>query len=130
MVDFTIQWSDGTVATSEVAESFSGTMVIYPDNYLRQTLCIKLPGYDNRCSQGGGWIEGANIISNYNGCEIEIPFTYENYIFTTTIPMGECGTNYSETDVWVKVSDTIGERSLVAVEAAGKAGAIMGTLID
>ena len=106
--DFNVVFDDGTVITRKDFFSFSGTMHITASGYMYQL--IELNGIELEV--------GATILdvkSNYirvssAGCTFDLGIDLSGNILTTYSPSGTCGSNYSEIDVWEKIS---GSSSLV-----------------
>ena len=129
LIDFTIKFEDATTIRSKDVESFSGTMNITSNNSGTQNVCVKLKGMANNCVKAVGWIEGEFFVGEFDSCEYKAPFTFKDGILTSTFPMGTCGANFSETDVWEKISSSASAIENAIENEQSAIGAVFGTIL-
>ncbi len=98
LIDFQIEYRDGTTIAPEDCASFSGSMRIEADGDVTQT--IEINGYSTTLFSS---VE-INITNVWHieipGCSYDLSTTYIDDILTTVFPMGACDIQYTETDVW------------------------------
>jgi len=102
---FTVTYSDGTTITQNDVSTFSGTMVIESDGDMTQT--IKLNGYQDTIYASVISV-GNNTVKIFSaGCTYDLGIALSGNVLTTNLPLGTCGSDYSEVDVWTKTRSNI-----------------------
>ena len=97
---FTVTSSDGTIITQDNVSTFSGTMVIESDGSLTQTIEIngfQVTAYAIILSVGNDTMRVSSA-----GCTYDLGIELSGDVLTITAPLGTCGIDYSEVDVWIK----------------------------
>ena len=103
---FTVTYANGTVITqsSPLITSYSGTMTITSSGNASQSVSVN--GISGTVSATIESINGntCNFVSTKNGCTGTVTGILNGTTLTTNFALGTCGANYSEIDVWTKVS--------------------------
>ena len=102
---FTVTFSYGTVFTQNDFNSYSGTMTIESDGDTNQT--IYLNGYGGTVYAKILSVDNDSMRISSAGCTYDIGISLSGNVFTTTLPMGTCGWDWSEVDVWTKTGSSV-----------------------
>jgi hypothetical protein len=100
MSGFTVTFSDGTVITQDDVSTFSGTMVIESDGSLTQI--IEINGFQVTADATILSVGNDTMRVSSAGCTYNLGIELSGDVLTTTAPMGTCGNDFSEVDVWIK----------------------------
>lgn len=101
---FNVIYSNGFVLAPGNVDEFSGTMYIYPSNFIYQIICMRI-GQDGGCVEADATLAGDHFVDQISNCHFNLPYSFDGSKLTTRFPMWTCGANFTETDVWRKVSD-------------------------
>ena len=97
---FTVTYSDGTVITQNDVNSYSGTMTIESDGNLTQEIYVN--GFGGTIHAEILSVDNDSMRVSSGGCTYDVGIEFSGNVLTTTFPMGTCGSDYSEVDVWTK----------------------------
>jgi hypothetical protein len=98
---FSIQWPNGDTVDSSDLNSFSGTMQINPDGTMAQT--IEVNGFFASVTAIIFSVSNNSIEVFSGGCAFDLGIKLKGNTLTTTYPVGACGSDHREIDVWTKV---------------------------
>jgi hypothetical protein len=98
---FSVRWENGDTLDPSDVNSFSGTMQINPDGSLTQI--VEVNGFFVNIAATILSVSDNSIKVTSGGCTFNLGISLKSNTLTTTSPMGTCGTDSSETDIWAKV---------------------------
>ena len=100
--DFFVIFDDGTSFTPKDVFSFSGTLEITNIGNVYQV--VEVNGFEAVTNTTILDVKNNYIRVFSAGCTYDVGLNVSGNILTTYFPMGTCGSDYSETDVWEKIS--------------------------
>lgn len=105
---FTIRYSSGLVVTQDDVAAYSGAMTISSDGNMKQDFNI---GGNFILAEGDIEVVDNNTLKIFDsgGCVAYADLELNGNFLTTTLE-NSCGTDFSETDVWEKVSSSVSRK--------------------
>ena len=125
---FTVTFSDGTVITQDDVNSYSGTMTIESDGNATQEIYVN--GYGGIIYAEILSVDNDSIRVSSGGCTYDLRIELSGNVLTTTAPMGTCGNDFSEVDVWTKISSDVSSQSLIGSTSLTPENSNFQTAID
>lgn len=107
LTGFTVTFPDGTTLAETDVTSYSGSMTVtIQGNQGHMTQTIEVNGIVVN-AEGTILSIGTDTIQvSSGGCTYDVGYSLNDNILTTTLPKGTCGMDYSEVDVWEKISSS------------------------
>jgi len=128
VTDFTATYDNGITLTPSDVTTFSGTMVIASSGTMSQT--VEIDGFVSLAQAEILSVSNTAIRLSMPECTYNIGIELTGNILTTSYPLGTCGHNYGETDVWEKTSRTSKQINIDSEDIPAIIGGSIGAIYE
>lgn len=111
LIAFEVKYNNGITMNQNNVNSFSGIMEIH-NGYMTQNMILE--GHElPPVRQNINLLNDNTMRTSFQNCTYDINISFDGSIFTTFLPTGTCGINYSEQNTWKRVGQVNSKQRMI-----------------